>query len=229
MKLRDLTEPEAEIITTRGWLARQPPGFRAEVLRCAVVQSVPAGEAVYHLGDPSGGIYGIVHGCMTVTTAPGMAMPRLTHVVGPGTWTGEGPFLTGEPRRVTLRATRDSRCLHLPLEVMEAMVGRDPCVMRRFAQLPVLNIDTGIRVVHDLLIRDPDRRIGAVLLRVVPDDAPLALSQEEVGGMACATRKQVNFALRRFAERGWVRQAYRSITLCDAAALQAFVAAEDEG
>lgn len=229
MKLRDLTEPEAELVTTRGWLSRQPPAFQAEVLRCGVVQSVASGEAVYHLGDPSGGIYGIVQGRMTVTTAPGMTMPRLIHVAGPGTWTGEGPFLTGEPRRLTLRAASDSRCLHLPMEVMEAMVARDPSAMRRFAEIPVLNVDTLMRVIHDLLIRDADRRIGAVLLRVAPGEAPLPLSQEELGDMACATRKQVNFALRRFAERGWICHAYRSVTLRDAAAMRVFVAAEDEG
>ena len=47
--------------------------------------------------------------------------------------------------------------------------------------------------------------------------------------MACATRKQVNYALGRFASVGWVVHGYRSIAVADAAGLRAFVAAEDEG
>lgn len=168
-------------------------------------------------------------GILTVTTAPGPALPRLIHIGTPGFWTGEGPFMTGEPRRITLRAAVASRLLYLPLDAMEAMVDRDPRAARHFGQIPMASIDTLLRVIHDLLIKDPDRRIAAVLLRLGAGGGPVPLSQQEIGDMACATRKQVNFTLGRFATAGWVTHAYRSVSLRDRAALRAFVALEDEG
>lgn len=227
MRIRPMNEADTRAVCDRGWLSHHPPAFRDEVLRRSVARTYAAGEAFYHLGDPVGGIYGLVSGLMTVTSAPGMALPRMIHVGAPGTWTGEGPFLSGAPRRLTLRAAGESRVLHLPLEAMEAMAERDPSAARRFGLIPLINIDTLLRVIHDLLLKDPQRRIGAVLLRAAAGGTPLPVTQSEIGEMSCTTRKQVNFALRRFETEGWVERGYRSVTLRNAAAMRAFVAAED--
>lgn len=45
--------------------------------------------------------------------------------------------------------------------------------------------------------------------------------------MACVTRKVANLALRRFVERGWIAQGYRSVRVADAAAFRHFVAAAE--
>ncbi len=222
------TSEDIAEITRVGWLSAQPRLFRDEVIHRSVLQSYSAGKVIYRLGDPAGGIYGLVSGIMTVTAAPHAAAPRLIHVGAPGTWTGEGPFLSGEPRRLTLRALVPSRLVHLPLAAMEAMAARDPLAARRFGQIPMFSIDILLRAIHDLLIRDPDRRVAAVLLRISGGGQSVPLSQESIGDMACVSRKQMNYALRRFTERGWVTSGYRSVTLDNPAALSAFVAAADE-
>lgn len=223
--------PETEIaaVLEHGWLSRQPEAFRAEVLHRVSVQDYGAGEAIYHLGDPVGGIYGLVRGMLAVTAAPDMAPPRLFHVGLPGLWTGEGPYLTGEPRRLTLVAASDCRVLHLPLDVMKRMTAADPAAARCFAQIPVMNIDTLLRVVADLLIKDPGRRLAAVLIRIGGGGTAVPLPQAEVADLACVSRKQVNYALKRFAAAGWVTHGYRKITVTDLPALRRFVAAGEDG
>jgi CRP/FNR family cyclic AMP-dependent transcriptional regulator len=227
MRTYRLTHQDAKVVSRDGWLSLQPVPFRELVLERSVTQAYAAGEAVYHLGDPEGGIYGLVAGVLMVTAAPGTSMPRLIHVASPGLWTGEGPFLMGGPRRVALRAAVACRLLHLPLDVMEQMAAEDPAVFRKFGQIPFLNIELLLRVVRDLLIRDPDRRIAAVLLRATAGGLwKLPLSQEAIGDMASASRKQVNFALGRFADSGWLVRGYRAVELVDAASMAAFVAEE---
>ncbi len=228
MPTRAMSDAELAAVLDQGWLSRQPAAFRAEVLARCLVQDFDAGKALYHLGDPGGGIYGLVRGLFAVTAAPGASLPRMFHIGLPGVWTGEGPYMTGEPRRLTLAAASDCRVLHLPLDAMERMTAADPAAARRFAQIPMMNIDTLLRVISDLLIRDPDRRLAAVLLRV-GGDAPVPLSQAGVAELACVTRKQVNFALKRFAAAGWVTRGYRSIAVTDLPALRRFVAADDDG
>lgn len=223
-----ITEPDTAVMTRTGWLSRQPRAFRAEVLRRARVEVFEPGEAFYHIGDPPGGVYGLVRGLLTVTSAPGSAMPRLIHLAVPGLWTGEAPYMIGGPRVISLRAVTECRAMHLPLDAMEAMTIADPRSARNFGQIPLMNIDTLLRVIHDLLIKDPDRRIGAVLVRVGASGA-VPLAQAEIGDMACATRKQVNFALRRFGAAGWIATGYRSVTITDLAALSAFVDGGEEG
>jgi CRP/FNR family transcriptional regulator, cyclic AMP receptor protein len=223
MRIWAMTDQDVAVMTRDGWLSRQPAAFRADLLRRALVEVFEPGETFYHIGDPPGGIYGLVWGLMTITSAPGSAMPRVIHVGAPGLWTGEAPYMIGCPRLVALRAVKQCRALHVPLDAMEAMTGADPLAARNFGQIPLTNMTTLLRMVHDLLIKDPDRRIGAVLLRIEAG-GPIPLAQAEIGDMACASRKQVNFALRRFGAAGWVRTAYRSVTITDPPALSAFVA-----
>jgi hypothetical protein len=99
-----VTAEDIHLMTRSGWLAQQPAPFRDEVLKRALVETFAAGQAVYRLGDPLDGIYGLAAGILAVTTAPGPALPRLVHIGTPGFWTGEGPFMIGEPQRITLRA-----------------------------------------------------------------------------------------------------------------------------
>lgn len=221
-----MSETELAAVLDHGWLSRQPEAFREEVLRRCFVQDYAAGKAMYHLGDPMGGIYGLVRGMLAVTAAPGTALPRMFHVGLPGVWTGEGPYLTGEPRRLTLAAASDCRMLHLPLDAMEQMTEANPKAARCFAQIPMMNIDVLLRVIADLLIKEPDRRLAAVLVRVGASGAAVPLPQAEVAELACVTRKQVNFALKRFAAAGWVSHGYRSLTLLDPPALARFAAEE---
>jgi CRP-like cAMP-binding protein len=143
-----------------------------------------------------------------------------------GTWIGEGPFLTGEPRRVELAAATDCVVLNLPLHAMERMAAEDSMVIRRFAQISISNLDLALKVVSDLMIARPERRIAAVLLRSAGTKAEpvVRVSQADLGRMANASRKLVSKALHRFGQSGWVETGYNAIKIRDAQALKAFAA-----
>ena len=89
-----------QALLRRGWLAGQPENFRRAVLDQCLLLPLERGAPVYHQGDAPGGIYGIAAGALAISIAPGDGGPYLAHLGTAGTWIGEGPFLTGEPRRV---------------------------------------------------------------------------------------------------------------------------------
>nr|WP_233713991.1 helix-turn-helix domain-containing protein [Aquamicrobium zhengzhouense] len=85
-----------------------------------------------------------------------------------------------------------------------------------------------VHVVHDLQIPQAERRIAAILWRTAfHGNQAVPLSQEEIGAMSNTSRKQVNAALRKFAELGWLTASYRQVTVENAAALNAFAKEED--
>lgn len=215
-----------QVLSRHGWLARQPKDFQRQVLAESQLQHFECGAPVYHLGDPPGGIYGVASGAVGISIAPGEGGPYLAHLGTAGYWIGEGPFLTGEPRRVELMAM--SRCvlLNLPLHVMERMAAEDPMNIRRFAQIAISNVDLALRVIGDLMIAQPERRIAAVLVRSAgPQQKPMVrVSQAELGRMANASRKLVNKALHNFAGLRWVEPGYNAITIHDVQALGQFAA-----
>ncbi|CAH1663752.1 Crp/Fnr family transcriptional regulator [Chelatococcus asaccharovorans] len=217
-----------EVMSERGWLPLVPEAFRTEVLRRAMVLHLAPGEPVFHLGDPPGGVYGLVAGTVSVSLAPADATPRLILLGVPGHWTGEGCFLTRTPRKAELRAVVETTMLHLPLDAMDQMAARDPAVVNHVALMLMMTVEFLFRVIHDLQKPQADRRIASVLQRTTwIGQAPIPLTQSELGVMANASRKQVNAAIRRFAEAGWLSNTYRSITITDPGALRRF--AEGEG
>ena len=218
----------AGALLERGWLSRQPAAFQDEVIARGMAQVFAPGSPVYLFGGPPGGIYGLIRGVLNVSTAPSHAAPRFIQLGIVGAWAGEGPFLTGEPRRAEMVAIEECLMWHLPLEAMNQMAARDPEAIKRFAAITIGHFDVLTRVIDNLLIPQADRRIASVLNRTAWLVAPtVPISQADLGGMANASRKQVNAALARFAARGWVSHSYRAIRVLDAAALLRFAAGEE--
>lgn len=221
------TEAE-QIMRGSGWLALLPEEFRSEVLQRSALMHFAPGEAVFRLDDPAGGIYGLVTGTVSVSLAPTDTTPRLILLGIPGRWTGEGCFLTRKPRRGELRAVVETTMMHLPLDVMDQMAAKDPEVMHHIALMLMMNVELLFRIIHDLQKPEAGRRIASVLQRTAwIGEIPIPLTQSEIGIMANASRKQVNAAIRRFAEAGWLTNTYRAITITDPEALRRF--AEGDG
>ncbi len=227
--MRKVGRAEADrIVRSNGWLAQQPADFQDKLLRCASLKHFAPGEAVFNLGDPAGGIYGLVTGTVSVNIAPAGSTPRTIHVGAPGHWTGEACFLTRKPRRGELHALVKTSMLHVPLGALDRMAARDPNVVHYVALILMMNVETLLRVIHDLQKPQAARRIASVLERATwIGEVPIPLTQTELGIIANASRKQVNAALRRFSRAGWLEHAYRSVLITDAKALRDF-AAEDQ-
>lgn len=203
-----------DILSSIGWLSVQPGEFQAEVFRRALPVRYRTGEFLYRMGDPLGGIIGIVSGAAIASVAPANAQPQLLHVLTPGGWTGEGPFLSRQPRRITLQAAIDTTGVYLPLELMDQMAGRDPETTRRFTQIMLMNLDLLLRAFYDLQDPDDHRRVARALRRVAGlENTPIPITQAALGMLANASRKTVNVALQRFERSGWVRRGYRSVTV----------------
>lgn len=215
------------ILVGSGWLSMQPSCFQSEILERGFIQYYHPGSMVYRFGDELGGIYGMISGAVAITTAPPSATPKLVHMGRPGGWTGEGCFLTRQPRRLELRCLVDTWLFHVPLHVLDEMAARDANVIRAISQILILNADMLVHVVHDLQRPQADKRIASVLFRTAWfGNQAVPLTQEEIGDMSNASRKQVNAALKRFAEQGWVANNYRNVKVTDAEALRSF--ARDE-
>ncbi len=222
---RDTAE---SILRQNGWLSYQPEAFRNEVLRRSVLLHFLPAQVIYRVGDDLGGIYGLVSGAVMVNTAPPDHVPQSINVGAHGSWTGEDCFLTRQPRRIELRTLVETWLMYLPLDQMDQMASVDPMVAHNFGQIIMSSVDALIRVIHDLQKVDPDRRIASVLQRSASiGKHPLPLTQTEIGTMARASRRQVNVALKRFAENGWLKTSYRSITILNAEKLRLFATEDD--
>ena len=102
-----------DVVSRQGWLSFAPPPFRQIVLDRCKLQDFKAGATIYSVGDPPGGMYGLVRGSFALSIAPGERGPYVAHFGRPGTWFGEAEALVEQARWVTLSVTRDSSVVHL--------------------------------------------------------------------------------------------------------------------
>ena len=212
------------IIRSNGWLSMQNPEFQNEVLKRSLLVSFEPGEYVYRMGDTLGGIYGLVRGNLTINTSPPGQTPKLIQTGISGSWTGEGCFLTRQPRRLDLQARLPTWMMHLPLEQMDQMAYSNPRVIANFAQILMATTEVLVRIVYDLQVQNSARRIASVLQRISgPSNGVVALTQEELGEMACATRRQVSIALRQLAEEKILTVQYARIVIHDQHKLKVFM------
>lgn len=225
----DLTLEQAQRVMRSGaWLAHMGEPFQTALLRNARLIRFAPRQVIYRHGDIGGGMYGLVAGSLTINSAPPEQTPQLIHLGMPGAWTGEGPFLTGQPRRIELRALGVAWMMHVPLDALEQMASQDQRVVRAISVNTAFTVDVLVRIIHDLQKRAVARRIASVIERAGwLGDMPIPLTQADLGIMANASRKQVNAVVSSFASAGWVTSNYRSITVTDSEALRNFSVGDD--
>ena len=227
------TLPQAHTIVSRqGWLSFTPPPFRHTVLEHCQLEALKAGATIYSVGDPPGGMFGLVHGSFALSIAPGERGPYLAHFARPGTWFGEAAAFTEQPRRIGLAITRDSKLLHLPLPAIREIVAADPGAWRFFGLAAIAHIDVAIGATDDLLIRDHVKRSIAVLLRLAgcryhtPDRATATevdVSQEDFAAMTNLARTTAGTVLRKLEAAGYLKVSYRRVSILAPDALRAML------
>jgi CRP-like cAMP-binding protein len=143
--------------------------------------------------------------------------PHFVHVATPGAWLGEISFLTGQPRRITMRTLVETELFHLPLDVMRRLATGDSDAMRSFAQILVWNVDAAFQKVDILLDPDPARRVIQTLLQCKggQSSGKITLSQGELAQMANVSRNTVVRVLRDLAKKNWVRTGYGRIEVLE--------------
>lgn len=221
-----------EIVSRQGWLSYTPAPFRRTVLERCRLQKLEAGATIYSVGDPPGGMYGLVTGNFAISIAPGERGPYVAHFARPGTWFGEAAAFTEQPRRIGLAVTRDTEVLHLPLPAIREIVAAEPGAWRFFGLAAIAHNDTAIGASDDLLIRDHFKRSIAVLLRLggcryraPAGSAPIEVdvSQEDFAAMTNTARTTAGAVLRKLEAEAHIDVAYRRVRILAPDALRAML------
>lgn len=212
-----------DAVINAGWLAQTPEWFRQAVLSRCTRKIYGAGETVYSIGDPPGGMYGIVSGSLAVFIAPHENGPLLIHVARPGSWFGEGPALTGQPRAIGLKATRETVLLHLPLPAIYEITTADPGAWKFFTLVPLAHARNLVGALDDMMIRNPTKRVIAILLRLggcrivtepnIRGPIEIDTSQEDLARIANLARTTVGPILRELESLGLIEVQYRCVHL----------------
>jgi CRP-like cAMP-binding protein len=212
-------EDAAKIMSTTGWLSRQPEDFRTEVLKRSVLRHHQAGKVLYDVGDPASGVFGLVEGVLHVQLPNG----QVGTIASPGFWVGEAAGFRGERRRVALIARSPVWIYYLPLREFEDLIA-NPQYCRSFAILTIEHLEDALRVVASIMPSDVVARVSGRLLGLLMTEnrggRKLDVTQSDLASMCGLTRQTVNRVLRRLADEGAIAPHYGKIDVIDPAKLR---------
>jgi len=154
------------VLRRQGWLSGVPDEFGRELVSRGTLRKAGTGEYVHRAGNPQDGLRGIVSGAFAIEMAPFERGPNLLHLFRPGDWMGEIELIKGLPNVVSVKATRPGAYIHIATSDIEELALANPETWRWIGSLAADHLMTAMGIMDDLTIRDPSRRIAALLLRL---------------------------------------------------------------
>ena len=219
-----VTGDDTRLLVMVGWLSLCEPAFAEVVLGKTRIQVLEAGDPLFHPGDQSTGIFGLLFGAVAVSFVVPEFGPSVSHILQPGAWFGEMAYVR-KPHAIGAHATRPTRAVFLAARDIEALVAEEPRRWTEFTQLAILNAQLAMGTVYDLMLRDPLHRCAATLLRLagLRHGPPLAVSvpvelditQADLAHMTNLSRNSVGAILRVLREKRCVDMDYGQLHITD--------------
>jgi len=224
-----------EVVSSLGWLSKQPTDFRTRLLSDARVRSFEPGRVVFEAGEPADSLIGLAAGTFEVWVEHRDFHLQLLHVARPGAWIGQAAAYGSDRRRfVSVRAKTRSSTIVVSRQKIEAMIKEDPLCLRSFAHLSELHLRESVRTIVELSQRDSFSKVCARLFslglslvhggNIQPIEIPV--THDEFASLCGISRKTLERVLTELKQMGAINVHYRSITILDLKRLSAIAAGD---
>ncbi|WP_307867639.1 Crp/Fnr family transcriptional regulator [Umezawaea beigongshangensis] len=197
------------------------PADRAALLRQGVLRAYRAGAVICTEGEFSQRVFVVHRGRIVVTSASSAGRSTVLAVRGPGEILGELSAVDGGPRMATLHAVDEVGALVLPASAFAALCREHPHVAWAVLHV-VISRQRELDRQRQRISGTATQRVAAALVDVASPRgtgssgdliATIALSQEELAGIAGTSRESLVRVLRDLREQGVVRTGRRRITV----------------
>lgn len=211
------------------WSLLRPlsPQVQARVMSAARPRQYARGDVVFHEGDPGDSLHLIRRGRLAVRVSTDAGESATLRVLRPGDAFGELSLLRPDGdhlRSATITALEPAETLVLPRAAFESLRASHPQVERLLVSLLAERVDQLSQRLLEALYVGVERRVLRRLLELVEiygdgaggRPAPvIPLTQDDLAGLAGASRPTVNQVLQRLATQGVVVLKRGSIVVTD--------------
>lgn len=196
---------------------------RDRVLRAGRRRHFARGETLVRYGDPADALYLVDRGRVAVRVLTPQGDQVILNVLGPGTVFGELALIDPRARRTaTVTALEACQTIALQRSQFESLRAADPQVDRFLVAALAAQVARLSEHLLEMLFVPAHLRVIRRLLVLAEEfaDAPIPVTQEELGFMSGTTRPTVNEVLRDLERQGAVRLSRGRIKVLDAPGLQ---------
>jgi CRP-like cAMP-binding protein len=151
----------------------------------------PAGDTLFHEGDPGAEMYVIQSGVIEIVKRVGSEEHRLA-LLEHGEFLGEMAILNGKPRTATARVLETARCLVLDGHTLETLLSKSPEIALRLMKKLAARLDAADEWIRILMNPDPRARILLTLKRKADEEAAASVARGEARGRSIAVHTRAD-------------------------------------
>jgi CRP-like cAMP-binding protein len=190
-------------LATGHWFASLPAPFQQALFENARVISLRADEALFHRGDGSNGLYGVLEGAICFGAVNAEGKESVVGLAEPPQWFGEVALLDGGPRTHRAWADSGAKLVHVPLQAAMQWLSAHPADWQHIGRLAVHKLRVMFGAIEDAHLHPARARLVRCLVLLAGaygqrDGSPqrsLRVSQERLGTMLALSRQTVNALL----------------------------------
>lgn len=196
------------------WFGSLPASIQETILAPCEIAHYQAGTVIYKLGDPVDGLYAVLEGDVRSYAHDDDGERIFFRPIGPGSWFGNVPLLSGAPwRTLEVRAASFATLLFLAEKSYLEITEKSHEIYRAFVQLTCKHLHNATRIVLEQRSEAP-RRTARAFLRLAhahgiqtKEGTRLAmnLSQADLASLVGVSRQYMNELIARWEAEGMLR------------------------
>ena len=218
---KQMREMARDVLGRSGWLSHEPADLCETVFASATLKRVSAKTPLYHQGDESNGIYGVVSGCLAIESTQDDGRNLTIGVMMEGDWFGELSTIEFGRRPSSAIALTDLLVLQIPPRMFTRIIEQNPRHMLSFTSMLIEKVHRMSWLRAELAGPDPKRRVGKVLLSMVNlrewtdlrGEVAIPITQEQIASITHLSRQTVNIALKDLGKAGLLECRYGVVIL----------------
>lgn len=216
------------------WFREIPAALQARLIDTATVERRAPGERLFVRDDPASGLYGVVEGAVRITAVDSGGKEALLTLIDPPNWFGEIALFDGLARTHDAVAEGRSTVLHVPRQLLDAILDEEPRYWRAFGLLMAHKLRLAFVAMEDMALLPAPARLAHRLLLMIDgygegqgNRRVIHVRQEQLALMLSISRQTTNRILKDLQARSAIQLRYGEIEIIDLAALR--TAARIEG
>lgn len=203
-----------------------------EIERITQMQEVKKRQPLYLPGDPSGNVYLLKRGRITIANTALSGKEVTFEILEPGEIFGELEVLEDKPRETAAEALDDTLICVIRREEFDRYLATHPNVAVKLTKLIGLRLRKIQSRVEDLVFRDVPARLAHVLLELSKTDGAaegsgirirVKLTHQELANLIGCSRETVSATLGSFREQHLIQMDGRTICLLNSDVLSRMV------
>jgi CRP/FNR family transcriptional regulator, cyclic AMP receptor protein len=189
-------------------------------------------ETLFHEGDDPGGVVAIVSGRVKVSVSGAGGREVVLRFPAAGELVGELAAIAGRPRAATVTAVEPVEAIAMRTSDFHRFMSEHPRVAPLVFERVASLLAEADRQLVDFATRDVTARIASCLIELTETAGEseaggiritLALSQDELGAWAGASREAVARSLHLLRELGWIETRRREIKVLNPDGLRSLI------